>query len=276
MLDRLESPVLMVFTDKWRLPIHVRARRAVGDSSIFFFAWLLQNARQAVPQKNFVRVLFNKGFDKRFFNPDNYGQKDKLAELKMSGKELYRAIKGAVLTGNMPNFCTGLTSGLSQPCQVDVAEKEISLNGVRLPGYNLSFIVDSGAQVNISFYAGDVATLSASDDGNGGIIYGYPVVDWKPKFQIGDRVHSGFLLFRKENAASQSGLVLDAVIIKPGIVVSIDKKRDPVCLVSAPKVQSLIDDGILIQQRNAQSNLVTQMYSATPPFAGCSAGNVAE
>ena len=152
----------------------------------------------------------------------------------------------------------------------------MSFQGMTLPGYNLEITLGGEEPINLLFYVGDETTLAASNDGNGGILYTFALVDLRDRVHIGDRIYSGFMLFRKESPASQSGLSLDSLIIKPGIIVSMDKTKDPACLVSAPKVVNLIDDGILIQQANAQSNLVQQSYAATPPIAACSASNVAE
>ncbi len=263
--------------DKAMPPEKIRPLDDQDNANIrFVTGWLMQNAQKPVPEKDFVRVLFNKGFDKRMFNPDNYGDKGKPAELKISGKELYRAIKGAELTGNMPSVCAGLTSSQTKPCKVEITEKQMSLQGMTLPAYNVGIALEGEAPINMFFYVGDETTLSTSDDGNGGIIYTFVLADWRDKIHIGDRLYSGFMLFRKESPAPQAGLSLDSLIVKPGIIVSMDKTKDPICLVSAPKVVSLIDDGILIQQTNAQSNLVQQSYAAAPPFAACSASNVAE
>ena len=55
-------------------------------------------------------------------------------------------------------------------------------------------------------------------------MFSYGIVDWKQLVHIGDRIYSGFILFRKDNPSPQSGLVLDSIILEPGIVISTDKK----------------------------------------------------
>ena len=116
----------------------------------------MQNAQKPIAQVDFVRVLFNKGFDKRMFNPANYGDKGpQLAELKISGKELYRVIKGADLTGNMPNECVGLSSGKSQSCKFEIETKAINYQTVQLTGYNIHLSMAGSAPANAFFYIGE-------------------------------------------------------------------------------------------------------------------------
>lgn len=244
----------------------------------FVTGWLMQNAKKPIVETDFVRVLFNKGFDRRLFNPSHYGEREKLVDLKVSGKELYRAIRGAQLTGRMPSQCLGLTSRKSKACKVEVEEKLINFKNFRVPGYNLSVTIQDEALVNIFFFLGEEVLLGASEDGDGGYIYTHIFTDYREEIKIGDRLYSAIILFRKESPASQSGLSIESITLKPGVVVSIDKKRDPICLVSAPRVINLIDDGIIIQPTNPSTkfNVIQEMYSATPPFAACSAENTAE
>ncbi len=244
----------------------------------FVTGWLMENAKKPIVETDLVRVLFNKGFDRRFFNPVGYSERERPVDLKTSGKELYRAIKGASLTGKMPSQCLGLTSAKSKNCKVEIAEKSIDFKNFQVPGYQLSVNIDGEVPANIFFFVGDEVSLSTSEDGDGGFIYTFILTDYREKIQIGDRLYSAIILFRKESPGSQSGLVIESIILKPGIVVSIDKKREPICLVSTPRVISLIDDGILIQQESQKSrfNVIQGTYSATPPIAACSAENVVE
>ncbi len=240
----------------------------------FVTGWILQNAQQPILEKDFVRILFSKGFDKRLFNPENYGAKDAPPALKISGQEIFGAIKGTEVTGNNPDFCFGLTNNRMKYCRVEIEEVSKAFKFLTLAGYNLRIILQGEAPINIFFYAPGETSLSASRDEEGSVIYSLPLADWKEKVQINERLYSGFLLFRKSSLASQAGLLLDSLVIKPGIVVSIDKKRDPVCLVNAPKVNSLWDDAIVIRQKDSKLTSIQQTYLATPPFAACAESNV--
>ncbi len=62
--------------------------------------------------------------------------------------------------------------------------------------------------------------------------------------------------------------------MKPGIVVSIDKARENICHVRAPRVVNFKDDGIRIHRRDATASLIEQMYSPVAPMAACSGEDV--
>lgn len=266
------------FFDKAMPPEKAHALTGQDNENIrFATGWLLKNTDKPVDEKDFVRVLFYKGFDKRLFKPENYGeQPPSLGEIKLSRKEFYQAIKGAELSGNMPDVCFAASNGISKHCKLEFEEKQIAYQSLQLPGFNLRLTVDSEPPVNIPMISGDEVTLSSSEDSEGSIAYTFAFTDWRNKMQIGDRVYSGFLIFKKESHASQSGLILESIVLRPGIVVSIDKKREPICQLRTPKVVKFSDDGISIRQEGSVPGLIEQMYAATPPFAACSADNVVE
>lgn len=238
--------------------------------------WLKQNAQQTIAEKDFVRVLFHKNFDKRFFRPENYGEKPgSMGELKISKKELYQAIKGTKLSGHMPGTCHAV-SGATKSCKIELEEKSIPYQTVQIPGLSISLRTENEPPLNLNVIAADEITLSASRDNEGRIFYTYGIVEWRDKVQMGDRIHSGFFIFKKDMGTSQPSLILDSIILRPGIVVSIDKKRNPVCMLRAPNVVNFLDDKISIRKENSTPEVIEQLYSVAPPFAACSADNVVE
>lgn len=70
--------------------------------------------------------------------------------------------------------------------------------------------------------------------------------------------------------------MLDAVVLQPGIVFSIDKSQTPPCKVQKPKAVQFWDDVITIIQADAEPSSVVQAYTLIPPFAGCIPENSAE
>ena len=224
-----------------------------------------------------MRVLFYKGFDKRLFRPENYGEKpSSLGAIKMSKKEFFQAVNGAALSGNMPDICFATSNDSNKHCKVELEEKQIPYQSIQIPGFNLRVSAENETPINISLISGDEVTLSASQDSEDSIAYTYTLVDLRSQFQIGDRVYSGFFIFKKESSMAQAGFVLESIILRPGIVVSINKKRNPICQLRTPKVVNFLDDGLIIRRVNAIPGLIEQMLSTTSPFAACSADNVVE
>lgn len=202
-----------------------------------------------------------------------------LGDLKISRKEFYQAIREAKLTGNMPDICFAGVNGASKKCKVEMEEKPVSVQSIQIPGFNFRLSVENETQVNIDLVSDDEVTLSAypqQDATDDSIFYTIPLIDWRNKIQIGDRIYSGFLIFKKENSNAQSGLILESVVLQPGIVVSIDKKRDPICELRAPKVVSFFDDELSIRKENPVPGFTEQFRLTKPPFAACGANNVVD
>jgi hypothetical protein len=236
--------------------------------------WLLQNAGKITDQ-NFAKILFNKGFDKRLFNPDNYKQNSEKHEiLKISRKELFRAIKGAELTGNMPSLCTGLNSGRSQACKIEFSESAVRYTNIEIPGFKLQLHISASESIEFSMPESEEVELMKNSDPDLGSFYSFAVIDWKDKFRIGDRIYFGFVIFKKESQGSQTALILESVILKPGIIISADKARTPVCLVRAPNPVKFADEGLIIHKANGKLNMVEKIFAATEPMAPCNSQNV--
>lgn len=242
----------------------------------FVTGWLKQSAQKSITEKDFMRVLLYKGFDKRLFRPENYGEKQPSEEIKISRKAFYQAIKGTELSENMPTFCFAASNGKNKDCKVELEERSIPFQSFQIPGLNFRLSVENEISVDVSSIIGDEITLTATRDSEDSIAYTYTFLEWRDKNKIGDRVYSGILIFKKESPASQSGLFLESILIRPGIIVSIDKKRDPICQLRTPKVVKFIDEGISIRREKSTPGLVEQMFTMMPPFAACNVDNVTE
>lgn len=267
------------FFDKTMPPAKAHPLTDQDNENIrFVTGWLKQNAQKTIAEKDFIRILFYKGFDKRLFRPENYGEKPpSLGELKISKKEFYQVIRGAELSGHMPEVCFAATNGASKRCKIKFEETSIPVQNFQIPGFNIRLSIENEPPVNMAvIFGGDEVTLSAIQDHEGGVLYTSALLNWLHKIQIGDRMYSGFLIFKKEGSGSQSGLILESVVLRPGVVVSLDKKRDPICQLRTPKVVKLFDDGIMVMRENSVPGFIEQLYWAVPPFATCSADNVVE
>lgn len=239
--------------------------------------WLLQNAQHPITEKEFLRVLYTHGFDKRFFNPETFEERNSLPDLKISGVELYQTIKGAALTGNMPDLCSGLVTEINQSCKVDIEEKSFSYKNIPIRGlYELSMSVGEGKKhlIEVSFFPGEEVALSAYKDSEGFVFYTFIAADFRQQVQIGDRLYTALLFFKKA-LYPQSGLILDTLIFKPGIITSIDKTRDPICLASAPHPINLINDEIWVHRSQTASKSFSHPWFniLVPPFVMCTPEN---
>jgi hypothetical protein len=244
----------------------------------FVTGWLWRNAKVPIAETEFIRILASKGFDRRFFKPANYGDKTaKVADLKITRLELFRAIAGAKLTGNMPNICTGISSGKAQECQFDVAHSTIEYSNTKFPAFIFSLKTAGAESIEINSLEGtDDVSLGASEDSDGRVFYTYMFFDWRSLIRIGDRSYFGLLMFSKDVAYENAPLILESIILKPGVIVSTNKVKAPFCTLRSPNVDKFTDDGLIIRRKGNGSTMLERMYSMTPPMAACSPDNVAE
>ena len=243
----------------------------------FVTGWLLGNAAGPISYKDFSRVLFFNGFDKRLFNPENNASKEnRKPDMKMSRKNFFQMLKGAELTGNMPDICLAITSDKKKHCKVEVVENQILVSTFPNPGINIRVTVENEEPINLGFITGEEVTLWPAQEAGGITLYSTMIIEWSNKIKIGDRLHSGFLFFKKESLAPEAPLVLDSLIMRPGIVVSIDKKRNQICQLRSPKATGFSDDGLAIRRDNSALSMIEQYYTTSEPFAACNEFNVVE
>jgi hypothetical protein len=105
--------------------------------------------------------------------------------------------------------------------------------------------------IELTSISGDEVHLSVLHGSDDTIAYIYTMVDWRSQIRMGDRLHSGSLIFRKESQSSHSALILESIVLRPGIVVSIDKKRETICQLRQPRIMNFFDDDLIIRRAGA-------------------------
>jgi hypothetical protein len=237
--------------------------------------WLEAALTKPVTKDEFFKVLVANGFDKRFFRSDDW-QKNPPKDIMMTHQQFLDAIVGTDRSGHMPSLCTKFSGGNPQKCDVQLADQFATIGKASVSGFELQ--VSSGANsVSLLNMTGDEINLFPEPDVNGHLIYSLAIGDWHmQKYKIGDRVYSGFLIFSKESEAEQSGFTLQSIVIRPGIIVSIDKTRSVVCQLETPKIKTFFDDGVVITRDDASPGPIEKMFSLTPPMAACSPDSVSE
>jgi hypothetical protein len=242
-------------------------------------AWLLQNKDRTIPIQEFSQIMYRNGFDRRYFNPRQFEPpKERLEQLKLSSKEIFRAIEGTARGGQMPNLCRGVANNQTRPCHliIEAAQANMKSGAQVIPATGIRMRVDAEGtpSADVTMVIGDEVTLSAADDGRDGVVYQMTVLEFPTAVRVGDRLHHAVLWFRKENSGPQAALNLESVTWRVAEVVSVDKKRDPICLVRTPQVKTLADDQLLIRSPSAKFNLSEDVYMNAPPMGFCLADGV--
>ncbi|MCB0411296.1 MAG: hypothetical protein KDD22_02150, partial [Bdellovibrionales bacterium] len=85
-------------------------------------AWFWKNAIKPLKTKDFYKLLFASGFDKRFFNPVNAFPEENLP-VEISKQTFLSALEAGKYTGKGPGFCKGLNTNLQSTCNFSVTEE---------------------------------------------------------------------------------------------------------------------------------------------------------
>jgi hypothetical protein len=238
--------------------------------------WVIEKTRNQIPNSEFLQVLKVNGFDKRFFRmttPDDGQSK----EITLSKKDLLTALKATQLTGFMPEICTTVDKTSSAACKVEITDEEGSFENknmkIQSHFLKMNIIKDNKVLAFLKQPIYENQKLVGSYDSNGDIFYNLSMGDFRYQVTVGDQLNSAILFFRKAKDTTQQ-LLLESILVRKGIITSIDVNRNPVCQVQASKSNGTLDDGILVHQKQNDTLIYERMFLVFPPFAMCSKDNV--
>lgn len=244
-------------------------------------SWMFQNKDRTISLQELFELMYRNGFDRRYFNPRQFeSPKERLQELKLSSQEIFLAIQGTERGGQMPSECTGSVTKQSLPCKVSIEAAQASMKSgnavVPVKGLRVRIDANDSQPTEVTMVIGDEVNLSAADDGRDGVVYQLTVVEFPTAVRAGDRLHHAVLWFRKENNGPHAALNLEAITWRSAEVVSIDKSRNPICLVRTPPAKTVGEDQLLIRSKHAKFNLSEDIYMNAPPLGICTADNVTD
>lgn len=246
--------------------------------------WILKNASGEALAKDLIHVLYANGFDRRIFNPKSETEDaPQKSQMTLTAKEFRQAITATKVAGNMPVWCGGNEAqgdreiGL-QACQVRLSESPVPVKSVQLPGYRMQVQLSAPEPLllEIPFFVGEMVDLSTWSDMDGEESYVFLSPALKSDAVVGDRFYSFAFVFKKAvNAYPRQELVLDSIILQPGVITAVNTGLEVGCQVQRPKAAHFADRPIVIRHKNAKPSLVEHMYSEAPPVAVCVSGETA-
>jgi hypothetical protein len=175
----------------------------------------------------------------------------------------------------MPSVCHGLKLKKTKNCSVTVKQKNIKVFGFDSPGIEMSIRAEGEEPISLELMMTDT-NLTANPNPDGTLHYMFFTSDMPTLFKVGDRVHSLTAKFKMADSKYQPGLMLESLLLKPGVVVSIDKNREPICYTQTPKAVRFFDDAIVIKHEGVEPTALDTVYASGPGFAACSKENVVE
>lgn len=236
-------------------------------------SWVLNNLEENVTEEQFYKVLFNSGFDKRFFNPKNlHEEKREYEAVKMTREDLLAAIEGAQMTGHLPEICHFVELGLKKECKVLFSRGEKIIGDSSFPVLELKVFYENKS-IQHQFFLGEEFDLDITkeEDGSEWISVGLSELFFDPK--VGTRVSSGFLFLSRKSGNIDHPFEVETVLLRPGIITSVDKTKEPVCQVQNIRAKELADDGISITTEGRELSLIQKTLFRYLPFTGCASSS---
>ena len=212
--------------------------------------WLKKNAesKKPVSEKFFKKLLVSHGFDKRLFGVS--ASKDEA--ISMKGEDLYQAIEAADLSGHVLNHCFFENKKTNRPCKIETKRNSFNFYGQSYPSLSVHLDLAEEGRIEFEGVIGDSNLFPATH--NGDVFYVGVMPEVKNQFKRGDRNYTAIFIFEKNDGFGQFSLKLKSILIKPSVIVSINKSRKPVCQLLDPKVNKLIDDRILVREGDREDN----------------------
>ncbi|NJL25591.1 MAG: hypothetical protein HC902_10740 [Calothrix sp. SM1_5_4] len=235
--------------------------------------WILKSAVEPVKLQDFNTVLSRRGFDRRFFGPDiegeNEGDRKNSPEspppLKVDIQEIHDVIQAAALTGEGPTLCTAVTVGTSKTCSVSV--ERVSKSPIGIDSHRLVTVKAAQAEVKLDLVLpSEGAELSETRTLDGWSYYPQMVYQFKTKYEVGDRIYSAALIFKKSDRAP---LKFHSMVLVPAVVVSV--KDDGECKVRPYRPLDFTSDRWIIHSSDTDISdaRVERTLLLMPPFAPC-------
>lgn len=231
-------------------------------------SWVLSHLEGNVTEEQFYKVLFNSGFDKRFFNPKNlHEEKLEYEAIKMTREEIFKILEGAQMTGHLPELCHFVGLDVKMGCKVSFSRGEKKIGDSSLPILEIKVSFEDKS-IQHQFFLGEEYDLDITkEDGSEWISLGLSELHFDPK--AGTRMSSGLLFLSRPSDDLDRPFEVETVFLKPGIITSVDKAKDPVCQVQDIRAKKFADDKVSVTTEGRGLNLVQRTLLKYPPFVGC-------
>ncbi len=231
--------------------------------------WLLENATKPIKLSSFFKVLVFNGFDKRFFDPNS--ETSDFSSIKLNYRNYLWALKANEATGRTLNTCQGMTSGQKIDCKLTIDVQQIPFNRTTtLPGYVVNLEI-AGSKINVNVPLGFEESVIRFNDVHG-VGYMSAAFEAKAEIRFGDRLHTLTFFFSRENL--NSGLVLDSIMLRPSVVVAINRNDSSPCQFATPSIKSIIDETIVVYRHDGAPSSVFYTPKFGPLF--CDQANLTD
>lgn len=238
-------------------------------------AWLKDRRdNDSLNAEDLKAVLIAKAFDERFLNP-LVARNEK--PITLSKAEFYKIIQAPILTGNPLSHCTAEGSSEST-CKVQITEND--LHPIHFPTtsikvFNIDIKNSNGEKKALNFTLGNEVQVKYTLTYKGHDYWVAFGIQMENTFKTGDPANTLVFIFTHSTIIQESPFELKRIYIKPGVITSIDLKREShECLIQKVKPTSFETQSLILHNENDTDFWEQYLYQTMVPSAACSSINV--
>ncbi len=237
-------------------------------------SWLKDRRENSELKAEDVRaVLMAKEFDLRFLNPLD-AKKEK--PVIMSNAEFFDVVQAQALTGNPLNHCTAEET-IESVCDVQIKKNDIypinmPMHGIK--AFNINVKNSNGANKNLNYMFGNDVTIQYAMTYKGQDYWTAFGIQLESVVKTGDPANIVVFILTRSTFIQESQFELQRIYIKPGVITSIDLKREQKCLVQKVKPSSFDTQSLVLHRQEDNDFWEQYLYKSLVPTAFCDRINV--
>ncbi len=218
-------------------------------------------------------VLLAKEFDMRFLN-----SKDAKTEepITLAPSEFLKIIQAPSLTGNFLTNCTA-DQTIKSKCQAQVTATDIHLTNaptIPMKVFNIDIKNSNRERKSVNFIFGNNVKIQYMMNYIGIDYWTAFGIQMENQFKTGDPTNAIIFILTHSTLIQASPFELQRIYVKPGVITSIDLKREQKCLVQKVKPTSFATRTLVIHRQNEKEFPEQYLYESLVPTAVCGEMNV--
>lgn len=253
-------------------------------------AWLIQNSKNPITLFDFFKTLYQYNFDKRLFNPEalNPANKEanKINSIKVTQKELNDIINASQLGGSIPSICTDPNSDSNQSCKVTFSKSTFPVqkyytNNKSDPNYNFEYesitmkiFLENKEPITLIGGIGNDIEIESTRLNPSEVVHRLVFRSYSFKNKVGDPTYIAMVMLKKDLNSFSNKFLISSISVTKGIITSIDKTRDPVCLTTGPQNSKPFDKGFIVHNSSKDSLKFEEVALHFTPNAFCTPFNI--
>lgn len=211
--------------------------------------WLLETRGASV--RDLRAVMASHGFDPRFLKEARAADPGKPQSRSISPEALADVLNAAAAAGDLPNMCHGASGTGRAPCRIVFTATKSEAGSARSPSLRVKLSFETGPAFDVVFTLSETMSLAAIDD-DSGALERLELVSSSESLKAGDAFVGLNLYLRKAGLGDNAGEKLVAVVVRRGLIVSVDSTSAEGCRVRQPPATSLLDDALVIIRGEAK------------------------